>query len=177
MRSLMMMKVCFLAAALGAVGCAGVEAEGPEVAYSTQSLALLPDCAQVMVRAGYAADATSADDVYNVRQGATPVCTTSFDGLQALAMRVDATDPVDRSRGRDKAGSDPMPGRGSNPAASDPMPGRDSNPGASDPMPGRGSNPAASDPMPGRGSAESNTTSTLEQEKVAAHVYSTTQVN
>jgi hypothetical protein len=170
----------FLAAAMVFTGCAGVEAEGPELGQVAEQLGQLPSCSAVNVAvfsqtggADFDAAPGAGDDVFNVRvrspRGLTAVCTTDFNGLEALAHRVGLADPV---RTRDAVSSDPMPGHGTNPAASDPMPGRDSSPASSDPMPGRGSNPAASDPMPGR-DANPGTATVVGHDTPSAHLYHT----
>ena len=93
----------------------------------------LPDCDGIDVKSTFEAKPASIDGFYIVSDGTRPVCQTDFDGLQAIASRLDGTS-VD-SLQTDRLSSDPMPGRGTDP---DPRAKTES-----DPMPGHGTNPVA----------------------------------
>ncbi len=97
----------------------------------TSALDQLPDCDGIDVQSTFEAKPASIDGFYIVSDGSRPVCQTDFDGLQAIATRLDSSG-VDSPQ-IERVSSDPMPGRGTDPdprakAESDPMPGHGTNP-------------------------------------------------
>lgn len=155
-------------------GCTGGPITPPEAAEAAAAAMLdaahLPDCSAVSIDSDYAAEPTtpdsdSVDARFVVTVAGAGICTTTFQGLELLAVRVDgdlaqqavqpsgqgpsATPASHPMPGAIQPCSNPMPGAPTASPASNPMPGAPSAAPASNPMPGNGSLQPASNPMPG----------------------------